>query len=99
MSGDPRSQNTDSSHRAQGALGLGFEEKPKVKCGAARAPIACGLGRRMAVYWTWASPLPHATLIPAWLGGHRNLHSYSSIACAILLQFLCFPGTLLLFPI
>ena len=29
MSGDPRSQNADSSPRAQGALGLGFEAKPK----------------------------------------------------------------------
>ena len=27
-SGDPRSQNTDSSPRAQGALGLGFKAKP-----------------------------------------------------------------------
>ena len=43
-SGDPRSQNTDSSPRAQGALELGFGAKPKVKCGAPRAPIACGLG-------------------------------------------------------
>ena len=38
-SGDPRSQNTDSSPRAQGALGLGFEEKPKGKCGAPRAAV------------------------------------------------------------
>ena len=59
-SGDPRSQNADSSPRAQGALGLGFEANPKVKCGAPRAPKACGLGRRVAVDWTWASPLPHA---------------------------------------
>ena len=43
-SGDPRSQNADSSPRAQGAIGLGFEAKPKVKCGASRAPKACGLG-------------------------------------------------------
>ena len=28
-SGDPHSQNADSSPRAQGALGLGFEAKPK----------------------------------------------------------------------
>ena len=59
-SGYPHSQDTDSSPRAQGALGLGFEAKPKVKYGAPRAPIACGLGRRVAVDWTWASPLPHA---------------------------------------
>ena len=43
-SGDPRSQNADSSPRAQGALGLGFEAKPKVKRRASWAPKACGLG-------------------------------------------------------
>ena len=43
-SGDPRSQKADSSPRAQGALGLGFEVKPKVKRGAPRAPKACDLG-------------------------------------------------------
>ena len=42
-SGDPRSQNADSSPRAEGALGLGFEAKPRVKCGAPRAPMACSL--------------------------------------------------------
>ena len=42
-SGDPRSQDADSSPRAQGALGLGFEAKPKGKCGAPRAPTTCGL--------------------------------------------------------
>ena len=36
-SGDPRSQNADSSPRAQGALGLGFVAKPRVKYGAPRA--------------------------------------------------------------
>ena len=59
-SGDPHSQDADSSPRAQGALGLGFEAKPKVKCGAPWAPKACGLGRRVVVDWMWASPLPHA---------------------------------------
>ena len=59
-SGDPRSQNADSSPRAHGALELGFEAKPKGKCGGPRAPTACGLGRRVAVDWMWASPLPHA---------------------------------------
>ena len=58
--GDPRSQNADSSPRAQGPLGLGFAAKPRVKFGAPRAPKACGLGRRVAVDWTSASPLPHA---------------------------------------
>ena len=42
-SGDPRSQNADSSPRAQGALRLGFEAKPRGKCEAPRAPTACGL--------------------------------------------------------
>ena len=42
-SGDPRSQNADSSPRAQGALRLGFEAKPNGKGGAPQAPIACGL--------------------------------------------------------
>ena len=42
-SGDPRFQNADSSPQAQGALGLGFEAKPKGKCGAPWAPTACGL--------------------------------------------------------
>ena len=41
--GDPRSQNADSSPRAQGALGLGLAAKPKGKCGALWAPTACGL--------------------------------------------------------
>ena len=57
---DPRSQNADSSPRAQDALGLGLAAKPKGQCGAPWAPTTCGLGRRMAVDWTWASPLPHA---------------------------------------
>jgi hypothetical protein len=59
-SGYPRSQNVDSSPRAQGALELGFEAKPRGKCGAPRALIACGLGRRVAIDGTWVSPLPHA---------------------------------------
>ena len=37
-SGDPRSQNTDSSPRAQGALGLGFEAKPKGQVRSAVGP-------------------------------------------------------------
>ena len=97
-SGDPCSQNADSSPRAQGALGLGFEVKPKGKWGEPRAPMACGLGRRVAVDWTWASPLPHAALESTWLCGPHNLHSYSSIARAILPWFLRFFETLLLFP-
>ena len=59
-SGDPRSQDIDSSPRAQGTLGLGFEAKPKGKCGAPRALTACGLVRRVAIDGPWASLLPHA---------------------------------------
>ena len=58
-SGDPRSQNADSSPRAQGAPGLGLAEKRRGKREAPRAPIACGLGRRVAIDWTWAYALPH----------------------------------------
>ena len=56
--GYPHIQNTDGSPRAQGALGLGFQAKPKGKCGAPRALTACGLGRRVAIDGTWESPLP-----------------------------------------
>ena len=56
----PRSQDTDSSPRAQGALELGFEAKPKDKGGAPRALTACGLSRCVALDGTWASLLPHA---------------------------------------
>ena len=42
-SGDPRSQNADSSPGAQDALGLGFEAKPKGKGEAPQAPTARGL--------------------------------------------------------
>ena len=59
-SGGPRYQNADSSPRAQGALELGFEAKPKVNHEAPRAPKACSLGRCVAVDWMWVSPLPHA---------------------------------------
>ena len=58
-SGDPYSQNADSSPRAQCALGLGFEAKPKGKCGAPRALIACSVGRRVMIEGTWVPPLPH----------------------------------------
>ena len=57
--GYPRSQDADSSPRAQGALELGFEAKPKGKLGAPRAPLAYSLGRCMEMDWTSASPLPH----------------------------------------
>ena len=60
-SGDPHSQNAESSPRAQGALGLGFEAKPKGMRGVSRAPIARGPAWRVVIDWTWASPLPHAT--------------------------------------
>ena len=72
-SGDPHSQNADISPRAQGTLGLGLAEKRKGKCGAPRAPSACGLGRRVAVDWTWASPLPHAASATARVD--KSLHA------------------------
>ena len=62
-SGDPRSQNADSSPRAQGAPGLGRARRRKDKSEAPRALTACSLGRRVAVYWTWAALFPHALLI------------------------------------
>ena len=58
-SGDPRSQNTDSSPQAQGARGLGLAEKRRGKREAPRALTTCSLGRCVAVDWTWAAPLPH----------------------------------------
>lgn len=41
--GYPQVQDADSSPWAQGMLGLGFQAKPKGKCGATRALTACGL--------------------------------------------------------
>ena len=64
-SGDPRSQNADSSPRAQGAPGLGHAGRRKGKSKAPRALTACGLGRRMAVDWTWAPQQP-CELIREW---------------------------------
>src|SRR3954462_12043337 len=55
-SGDPCSQKADSSPRAQGAHGLGRAERRKGKSEVPRALTACGLGRRVAVDWAWASP-------------------------------------------
>ena len=84
-SGDPRSQNADSSPRAQGALGLGFEAKPKVKCGAPKSPTAYDLGRRVAVDWTWASPLLHAASATARLSkGWRRQRLPSLLPFALL---------------
>ena len=40
--GYPQIQDDDSSPRAQGALGLGFQVKPKGKCGVLQALTACG---------------------------------------------------------
>jgi len=85
-SGDPRSQDANSSSQAQGALRLGFEAKPRGKCGASWGSTACCLDCRVATDKTWASPLPHAALISAWLGGPHDLHSYSLIASDVLPQ-------------
>ena len=62
-SGDPRSQNADSSPQAQGAPGLGRAGRRKGEGKVPLALTACGLGRRMAVDWTWAALFPHALLI------------------------------------
>src|SRR4051812_27575169 len=64
-SGDPRSQNADSGPRAQGAHGLGHAERRKGKGEAPRALTACGLGRRVAVDWTWVL-LQLRGLLKAW---------------------------------
>ena len=77
-SGDPHSQNTDSSPRAQGAPGLGHAGRRKGKGEAPRALTACGLGRRVAVDWTWVAELPHASLFCAQLGGPVVAHSLPS---------------------
>ena len=71
--GTPCSQNAGSSPRAQGALGLGLAEKQKGKCGAPRSPIACGLGRCVAIDWMWVSLLPHAASATARLD--KSLHA------------------------
>ena len=72
-SGDPRSQNADSSPRSQGAPGLRQAERRKGKCEAWRALTACGLGRCVVVDWTWAHPL---TTTPQQLHGfNKSLHA------------------------
>ena len=57
-SGDPRSQNADSSPRAQGMPGLGRAGRRKGKGEVPRALTACGLGRCVAVDWTWVPQQP-----------------------------------------
>src|SRR3954466_2554949 len=84
-SGDPHSQNADSSPRAQGAPGLGRAERRKGKGEAPRALTACGLGRRVAVDWTWAALFPHAPLFCALLGGLAIVHSRSPSCCSSVL--------------
>src|SRR3954470_24876193 len=79
---DPRSQNADSSPRAQGAPGLGRAERRKGKGEAPRALTACGLGRRMAVDWTWAALFPHASLFCALLCGLAVVHNRFPSCCS-----------------
>src|SRR3954465_7031343 len=76
-SGDPRSQNADSSPRAQGAPGLGRAGRRKGKGEAPRALTACGLGRCVAVDWTWAALFPYAPLFCSMLGGLVVVHNCS----------------------
>ena len=70
---DPRSQNADSSPRAQGAPGLGLAGKRRGKREAPRAPTACGLGRRVATDWTCAYAVPHDASATARLD--KSLHA------------------------
>src|SRR3954469_4888373 len=81
-SGDPRSQNADSSPWAQGAHGLGCAERRKGKGEAPRALTACGLGRRVAVDWTWAVLFAHAPLFCAALGCPTVVHNHPSSCCS-----------------
>ena len=81
-SGDPHSQNADSSPRAQGAPGLDRAGRWKGKSEAPRALTACGLGRRVAVDWTWAALFPHAPLFCAMLGGLVVVHNPSPFCCS-----------------
>ena len=55
------------------APGLGRAGRRKGKSEAPRALTACGLGRRMAVDWTWAYPLPHDASATARLD--KSLHA------------------------
>src|SRR3954467_9141025 len=80
-SGDPRSQNADSSPRAQGAHELGRAERRKGKGEAPRALTAYGLGCRVAVDWTWAALFTHAPLFCAALGCPAVVHSRPSPCC------------------
>src|SRR4051812_13247072 len=88
-SGNPRSQNADSSPRAQGAHRFGLAEKPRGKLEAPWAPKACGLGRSVAVDWTWATALPHDALLCTWLSGPVVAHSCSPFP--LLARLLPFP--------
>src|SRR3954463_15324579 len=83
---DPRSQNADSSSRAQGAPGLGRAGRRKGKGEAPRALTACGLVRHVAVDWTWAALFPHAPLSCALLGGLVVVHSRSPFCCSSVLR-------------
>src|SRR3954468_3322551 len=84
-SGDPHSQNADSSPQAQGAPGLGRAGRRKGKGEAPRALTACGLGRRVAVDWTWATLFPHTPLSCALLGGLVVVHIRSPSCCSSVL--------------
>ena len=74
---DPRSQNDDSSPRAQGVPVLGHAGRRKGKSEVPQALTARGLGRRVAVDWAWAALFPHAPLFCAMLGGPVVVHSRS----------------------
>src|SRR3954465_8615270 len=79
---DPRSQNADNSPRAQDAPGLDRAERRKGKGEAPWALTACGLGRRVAVDWTWAALFPHASSFCTLLCGLAVVHSRSPFCCS-----------------
>ena len=49
--------------------GLGRAERRKGKCEASRALTACGLGRRVAVDWTWVLQQPRELIKERHLSG------------------------------
>ena len=84
--GYPHIQDADSSPRAQGALGLGFQAKPKGKCGAPRALTACGLDDawRLVGRGHLQFPTPPRQLFPSDKRGAVCCHAFiaSSSSCS-----------------
>ena len=72
-SGDPIPRTPTVAPGPKACSGLASRRSQKGKCRAPRATKACRLGRRVAVDWTWASPLPHAASATARLD--KSLHA------------------------